>query len=447
MRSFSPPERMLGWLLPVLAVLAEGALLAVAYIAIEIVVDNRLPLLGTLELAAAAGLAAIATRRHWIDPDERPAAFLVVLAALGLIGWLWSADARDLLLAGDPVGAIARHPGGWLFVVAAMRGVGRAFEVDDRALTRLVLGGVPALAIPWALGQLAAPVELRPAFTDAAFVASITFVTAGFIAAGLARLGEIGRETGIDWRQDRSWMGTVFGVLLVVLAIGLPASMLLGLPGSAVARGMLDPLLTVIGYVLIGVAVIAALVAAAVATALRSVGIRLPAPMTPDEIARLGDVPEYTFDQLRGGLTGLMVLWIALLVVLFVLLRVWLRRRNRRVTRTADEERSIQLPPRGQPPSPTSAPVARSAHGDLRATDAVTAYLAALDDLERWRPGEARAESETPRAHARRIAIGPELAALQAGYALARYGGRPLSGAEHRRAIGRWQRLRRRLRP
>ena len=446
MRSFSPPERLLGWLLPVLAILAEGALLAVAYIAVEIVVDNRLPLLGTLEFAAAAGLAAVATRRRWIDPDERPAGFLVTLAALGLIGWLWSADARDLLLAGDPVGAIARHPGGWLLVVAAMRGVGRAFEVDDRALTRLVLGGVPALALPWALGQLAAPVALRPAFSDAAFVASMTFVTAGFIAAGLARLGEIGRETGIDWRQDRSWMGTVFGVLLVVLAIGIPASMLLGLPGSAVARGILDPLLTLVGYVLIGFAVVAALVAAAVAAALRSVGIRLPAPMTPEEIARLGDVPQYTFDQLRGGLTGLMVLWIALLVVLFVLLRVWLRRRKGRVTRTANEERSIQLPGRRRP-SPSAGLAAVPARRQVAATDAVTAYLAALDDLERWRPGEARAASETPRAHARRVGIGVELAALQAGYALARYGNRSLTDTEHRRAVGRWQRLRQRLRP
>ena len=446
MRSFSPPERPLGWLLPVLALLAEGALLAVAYIAVEIVVDNRLPLLGTLEFAAAAGLAAIAARRRWVDPDGRPMGFLLLLAGLGLIGWLWSAEARELALAGDPVAAIARHPGGWLLVVAAMRGVGRAFEVDDRALTRLVLGGVPALAIPWALGQLTAPVELRPAFTEAAFVASLTFVTTGFIAAGLARLGEIGRETGIDWRHDRSWMGTVFGVLVVVLAIGIPASILLGLPGSAVARGILDPLLTVTGYVLIGFAAVAALAAAILASALRSIGIRLPAPMTPEEIARLGDVPEYTFDQLRGGLTGLMVLWIVLIAVLFVLLRVWIRRRKRRVTRSADEERSIQLPGRRRPTSPPAEPTG-APHPHIRVTDAVTAYLGALAELELRRPDAARHGAETPRAHATRAALGVELDALQADYALARYGNRQLTPPEHRRAVGRWARLRDRLRP
>jgi hypothetical protein len=75
----------------------------------------------------------------------------------------------------------------------------------------------------------------------------------------------------------------------------------------------------------------------------------------------------------------------------------------------------------------------------------VTAYLASLDALAAHDPGQARAPHETPRAHARRVAVGPALAALQADYALARYGGRSLTDAENRRAIGRWQRLRRRL--
>jgi hypothetical protein len=44
------------------------------------------------------------------------------------------------------------------------------------------------------------------------------------------------------------------------------------------------------------------------------------------------------------------------------------------------------------------------------------------------------------------VRAGIELDALQADYALSRYGGRPLTAAEHRRALGRWQRLRRRLR-
>ena len=126
-------------------------------------------------------------------------------------------------------------------LVAAMRGVGRGAEIDDRALTRLVLIGVPSLAIPWILGQFGAG-ELRPVFVEDAFVASLTFVSAGFMAAGLARLQEIGRETGVDWRTNRSWLGTVLGVLAIVLAIGIPAALLLGLPVGTVARALIGPI-------------------------------------------------------------------------------------------------------------------------------------------------------------------------------------------------------------
>lgn len=444
MRWFSLPDRVVGWVLPVAAILAEGALLAVVYVAIQTTIDRSVPLLGTLELAAAAGIAALAVRRRWLEPDEQPLRFLALLAGLGLVGWTWDASVREALLAGEVVDALARHPGGWLMVAAAMRGVARGVEIDDRAVTRLVLVGVPALAIPWALGQVAAG-DLRDVFTEHAFVASLTFVTSGFIAAGLARLQEIGRETGVDWRRNRSWLGTVLGVLLVVLGLGIPAALVLGLPGSAVARGILDPMLALLGYAFVAVAAAAALLAAALAAMLRSMGVELPPPMTPEEIAELGDVPEIAFEQVRGALTGLAVFWVALIVLFVVLLRVWLRRRGRRVLRGATEERSFAIPQRSlRLRVPRLAPVVARPRG--RPDDAVTAYLASLDALAQHDPALARAEQETPRAHARRVAAGPELTALQADYALARYANRTLTDAEHRRAIGRWQRLRDRLR-
>ena len=444
MRSFSPPERVIGWLLPVSAIVAEGALLAVIYVAIQTTIDHRPPLLGTLELSVTAGVVALAVRRGWIDPDERVTPFLLLLAGAGIVGWAWDASVRSALLAGDAVGAFALHPGGWLLVVAAMRGVGRGVEVDDRAVTRLVLIGVPMLAIPWALGQVAAG-DMRDVFTEQAFVASMTFVTSGFIAAGLARLQEIGRETGVDWRVSRSWLGTVLGVLLVVLAMGIPAALVLGLPGSAVARGILDPVLAVLGYAIVAVAALAALLAAILAGMLKSIGVQLPPPMTPEEIARLQEIPELTFEQVRGALTGLAVFWVALLVVTVVILRVWLRRRGRRTLHGATEERSFRIPQRAfrlRVPRVAPAPVRRT--GTPR--DAVTAYLASLDALAANDPALARAGHETPRAHARRVAAGSELDILQADYALVRYGGRVLSGTEDRRAVGRWRRLRDRLR-
>ncbi len=444
MRSSWPADRLVGWLLPILAILAEGALLAVVYVAIQVAIDSRAPLLGAFELAAAAGISAYAVHRGWINPDEDAARFLGLLAVLGLVGWTWDSAVRDLVIAGDPLAALARHPGGWLMVVAGMRGVGRGVELDDRALTRLVLGGVPALAVPWTIGHLAAG-ELRDTFVEEAFVASLAFVTAGFIAAGLARLREIGRETGIDWRRNRSWLGTVFGVLVVVLAIGVPASILLGLPGDAVARGILDPILSVLGYLLIGGAALAALTAALLAAMLKSFGIELPQPMTPDEIAGLGEVPTLTLEQMRGAITGVVALWFVIAVVLIVLARVWLRRRTVRAARGGTEERSFRMPQRSfhlRPPR-----VARpTRERPVQPHDAVSAYLAALVDLATHRPESSRAEHETPRAHARRVRAGVELGALQADYALSRYGGRPLTATEHRRALGRWQRLRRRLR-
>jgi hypothetical protein len=87
----------------------------------------------------------------------------------------------------------------------------------------------------------------------------------------------------------------------------------------------------------------------------------------------------------------------------------------------------------------------RRTRGRGSPTDAVGAYLATLDDLAAHDAALARREPETPHAHAARAGL-VEVGALQADYALARYGGRQLTDAEHRRALGRWRRLGDRLR-
>lgn len=443
MRSSWPTERLLGWLLPILAIVAEGALLTVVYVAIQTTIDREVPLLGTFEFAAAAGLAAVAVRRGWLRPDDRPLTFLGAVVGMGIVGWLWADLPRQLVLDGNVAGAIGFHPGGWLMIVAAMRGVGRGVEIDDRALTRLVLIGVPALAIPWVLGQLGAR-DLRPIFTVEAFVASLTFVSTGFMAAGLSRLQEIGRETGVDWRTNRSWLGTVLAVLAIVLAIGVPAAYLLGLPVDTVARGLIGPLLTLLGYAFIGVAFFFAILSTALYELLARLGIVLPAPMTPEELNRLPEIPGYTFEQLRGPLLTVGIFWVLVALLAIVVARTWVRRRRHRLARSGEEERSFRIP---QTSFRLSLPRLQLPHRRPSGPphDAVTAYLAALDDLETRSPEAARRASESPRAHARRVDDLPEMATLQADYALARYGGRALTDAEHRRAIGRWQRLRHRL--
>lgn len=444
MRSSWPADRVVGWLLPILAILAEGAWLAVVYVSVETTIDGRPPLLGTFELAAAAGLAAIAVRRGLLRPDDNPLTFFVALVGFGAVGWVWDDRVRSLVMAGDLSTAIGLHPGGWLLLVAAMRGVGRGVEIDDRALTRLVLIGVPLLAIPWILGQVGSG-ELRPVFVEHAFVASLTFVSAGFMAAGLARLQEIGRETGVDWRTNRSWLGTVLGVLAIVLAVGVPAASLLGLPVGTVARGLVGPVFSLLGYLLLAVAFVAAILSAALYEVLSRIGIVLPGPLSPQELARLPEVREYTIDQLQGPITTVVILWIAVILLAVIVLRTWVRRRARGRPRGGIEERSFSIPQGSfRPQLPRIRGLARRGRRGAP-TDAVGAYLATLDDLAAHDPARARRDAESPRAHAARVEM-VDLGTLQADYALARYGDRRLTDAEHRRGLARWRRIRHRIR-
>ena len=444
MRSSLPADRLVGWLLPILAIAAEGAWLTVVYVAVETTIDGRVPLLGTFELAAAAGLAALAVRRGLLHPDDNPLTFFGALIGFGAAGWLWDDRVRSLIFAGDLAGAIGLHPGGWLLIVAAMRGVGRGVEIDDRALTRLVLLGVPALAIPWILGQLGTG-TLRQVFVEHAFVASLTFVSAGFMAAGLARLQEIGRETGVDWRTSRSWLGTVLGVLAIVLAIGVPAAYVLGLPVEAVTRGLIGPVFSLLGYLLLAIAFVAAILSAALYEALSRLGIVLPGPLTPAELSRLPEMREYTIEQLQGPITTIVILWVAVILLAVIVVRTWVRRRARRRPRGGTEERRFSVPPGSfRLEMPRVGGLQRRTRR-RSPSDAVSAYLATLDELAAHDPPRARRESESPHAHAARVEL-TDLGALQADYALARYGGRRLSDAEGRRAVGRWRRIRDRLR-
>jgi hypothetical protein len=430
-------------LLTLLALVAEGAWLAVVYAAVQVVVGGQPPLLGTFELTIAAAAAALLARRRLLDPDERPLTFFAATVAAGLVGWLVSPDARELLSGGNLAGAIGLHPGGWLVAVAFLRGIGRGLEVDDRAVTRLVLWGTPGLALPWIAGQLA-PQPLRSVFVEQAFVASLTFVSTGFMAAGLARLQVIGQETGVDWRENRSWLGLLVGVLAMVLAIGVPAAFLLGLPIDTVARGLLGPLGTLLGYLILVVLIPLAWVAGLLTEALLGLGLRLPAPAGAPSGGQPFRLPEtYDFEQVRGGLLTIGIFWALVLLLAVIVGRTWLRRRAGRAARDASEERFIHLPetrlrlglPRLGLPRRRRSPAPH---------DAVSAYLAAL---ELFAAGElVRQEAESPQVHARRVAD-RQLSLLAADYALSRYGGRALSRLEHLRALGRWRGLRTRLRP
>jgi len=237
--------------------------------------------------------------------------------------------------------------------------------------------------------------------------------------------------------------GTVFGVIGVVLALGIPATFLLGLPGDAVARGILGPIVSLFAYIIAFGLALAAMAAFFLSRVLRSFGIQLPDPAENPPLP-IDELRTLTMERIGPLITGLIALWVVIIVVLIVLGRIWLRRRVRRPGGAGFEERSFRIPQRSSRVRPgVAAAVASPRPG--RPHDAVTAYLASLDDLASNDPRDAHAEHETPRGHARRVDAGPELVALQADYALARYGGRSLTDAENRRALARWRRLRERL--
>ena len=85
-----------------------------------------------------------------------------------------------------------------------------------------------------------------------------------------------------------------------------------------------------------------AFVAEALYAVLSSIGIVLPPPMTADEAARLlPTVEEYAFDEIRGGLLALGILWALLTLLALIVMRTWLRRRSARRCTSTPAARSL----------------------------------------------------------------------------------------------------------
>ena len=164
-----------------------------------------------------------------------------------------------------------------------------------------------------------------------------------------------------------------------------------------------------------------------------------PTPEPPDPIGgagggTAGDV------ILTLGLGGLLT--VLVVVGILVLARLWMREALRPGVSDVLEERVIDPGDRE--------PVTRARTMDRRRrriepTDAVSAYLALIDDLDP-RPTVRRSVGETPSEHARRLRTAgtgaTSLDLLAADYALARFGGRRLSPREEGRGVARWRRLR-----
>jgi hypothetical protein len=432
-------------LVPVaLVVVAEAAWISVIGGFVQ-EVRLQAPVLGIPVLAAFVTLGLVAARslgvrlgRWW------PAVGLALSLLAGAVGWLLAPAAREALLAGDLATAISVNPGGWVASLAVLRGFANAtFPVSDQTCARMLRLGIPGLALIALIGGAVAP-PWRAIFLADTLVAAVVFVACGTFALAFARQQAIGADLHVDWRRNRAW------VLLLATAVVMAT-------GAALAfAGAIGAALPILFGLVLGPFLIVGLVLGtdrrAIRTIAYSVAIALfvylvftfywsrPAtPQPPNSTPQAPPAPE-TDPTVIVGLGGLGI--IVAVIAILILLRLWMRQ----IGPVETDPNEIRTIDRGDEPSRSRVRARRRRR--TAPDDAVTAYVALIDDLER-RPEVRRDPSETPAEHAGRLrdegrgALALDL--LAADYALARFGGIELGAREDRRAVARWHHLRARL--
>ena len=409
-------------LLPSAAVcLAEGAWIAVVAALWPLAAPGGRPTIGVWPLAALAALGLAVVRWPRLQATGRATRVAGIVAALtGLL-------AGTAIL---PSSSVAAAGFGALAALAVWRGSRHGDPgADDVVTSDMLRFGLPGLAIPWLLG--AAGTAGRDAFVAAALPATLLVVAASLIAVGLTRLEALSAESGLDWASNRAWLFLLGGIVGGLALVSVPATLLLGAPLGGVVRGLLAPLAAAVDVA--GSVVAGGLAAAGVAPT--PTGAPLP-PSTPG-------------GSLHTSLPPLLTVAVSLLVLAaFIGAAVYVARKVRGTPRDAPEaarvreERHVELhAPRLSLPS-----LPRSWRGLVRRRpDTVAgAYLTALETLARRDLG--RAGGESPRSHASRVreAVGWRLGLLAADFELERYGERPVTPAERRRALARARWLRRR---
>lgn len=368
---------------------------------------------GPWTLAAVVLVAMLVARR-----SRRAAAILVPGAALAA----WAVTTGT---AGPGPGLA---PAG-LAALASWRGSRHADPAsDDVIASDLLRFGLPGLAVPWLVGTAAMGAG-RVAFMTEALPATLLFVAGSLAAVGLTRLEVLGRESGLDWTRNRAWLVLLAAVLVALVALAVPASLLLGLRPADALRDVLAP---------------AALVAGAAAGVLRAVGDALAGAVPSLPLPSLPVVP--SFDPpwwlVAAGAGAAVACGLAAIFWVAIASRgPRVRRVGWRDAPAPDRaiEFSVALPRIEFRPRLPRALRRR------RPRTATEAYLAALTHLE-IAPAFARLPAESPRRHAARVAgaVGWRLRLLAADYELERYARRRLPAAELRRALARAEGIRRR---
>jgi hypothetical protein len=434
---------------------AEAGWMSVVYSVAVVTFDRRAPALGPIEFAGLVGIGVLVGRYGRPRPDVGTVMLLAAAIGAGAVGWLASDEARSLLSV-DPARALGLHLAGWLGALALLRGVViRTGSAGVRQTEDLLRTMLPIVALVWAFATITAPTVLQMPFSITAIWGTVVLIAAGLLALGLGRLALLHAAVA-DRRTRRRWQWLVVGSGLTVAPLAAPFVVLSGIPVSGLVGPIVGPVQAVVGLVQAVVGLVAypmGLLVEWLIDLLRPIVSPL-APLLDELERRLAARPqgEATDPPLLLTVLGVsLALITALMTIAIVLVLLhWLLVRRPRENLDdsplpAGEEHAIVVPSRRPRPLGT-----RAGRTPRPVRDAVTAYLNALVELDRH-PPFARHPTETPAQHAARtraagMPASEELARLAAGYQLARYGGRVLTRSEDRRAISRFERIRRSLR-
>ena len=446
---------------PIAIGLAEGGWITVLYLLADAPARVRTPL-GLAVFALAAGATCLFADRT----DRLARRRLVVIVALLVGGGLLGIVLATLLGMASGVGAaiaLTADSAAVLLGLAALRGFIRAGALHDSVqASRPFFLGLLGLSVMWMVGGILAE-PMRTNFRESAVVPTVAFVVGGIAAIGLGRSELAAAGAGFDPRSNRSWMIALVGLAFALGIVALPL-------GSAAERIMAEIIAWPLSLpLLIVAAFVVRLVVRSRGRTLRRAGtfalgmliafgvlglwaVLLP-PAKPNPGATGASVSGADSAAPTTPVFEIALAVLAISVVAGVLL--YLARTWRTKSEATDRLQGSDLRSRARDARDTDDEGRWGLGRRLRAlarrgrpTDAVAAYLAALRSLEAHE-GLKRGAGETPAAHARRLheagAGTLELDLLAADFELARWGGRAISRAEDRRAIGRWERLRARL--
>lgn len=440
MRSNGWPESALS---VVAACALEAAWISLVYVAIGWLAAEGRPPLSILAFGVAT-LIGLGVAR-WLAKSRR-LPYGTVLAGLAIVaafvGWLVPLGSAAVDVLDQPFLMLQRHPGGLLLGLAIIRGAAHVTPDDDERIGELALGpGLGGVAAIWILLTATGGSD-EPWVAGTAFSATVIYVTAAMVSLGLARLVAVQEATAFG--ADRWTRIVLFGAVAILLAVSLPLAAILGVPFDEALRSGLGPIADLLALVIPLLLLPAALIATLLVLAFQFLAGRghTTLPLVVPDAGTIGNDLGALVESGRGSLPMLgLVSIVVAAVAAALLIRAVLRRPDLLgVDRDVVEVREMERPgglrlPRVRLRSPVRRRSPRTAS---------EAYIASLDLLSDV-PELARHEWETPAEHVRRLATdltGAPMGWLAADYALAEFGRRTLSPAEHRRAIERWRRIR-----